>query len=103
MWAVFRSAALTNSIRPAACPGRPISPEIPEKFGVKNVYADVGATFAWTCVGQPRLAAAIQTQTPGGTGIIVVPYANHPSQRCGIDARIDDDPRHAKADPYPPP
>jgi hypothetical protein len=42
--------------------------EIPEKFGVKNVYADVGATFAWTCVGQPRLAAAIMGTLIKGLG-----------------------------------
>jgi predicted TIM-barrel fold metal-dependent hydrolase len=42
--------------------------EIPGKFGVKNVYADVGATFAWTCVGQPRLAAAIMGTLIKGLG-----------------------------------
>jgi predicted TIM-barrel fold metal-dependent hydrolase len=42
--------------------------EIPEKFGVSNVYADVGATFAWTCVGQPKLAAAIMGTLIKGLG-----------------------------------
>jgi predicted TIM-barrel fold metal-dependent hydrolase len=42
--------------------------EIPEKLGVKNVYADVGATFAWTCVGQPQLAAAIMATLIKGLG-----------------------------------
>jgi uncharacterized protein len=42
--------------------------EIPEKLGVTNVYADVGATFAWTCVGQPKLAAAIMGTLIRGLG-----------------------------------
>jgi len=42
--------------------------EIPEKLGVTNVYADVGATFAWTCVGQPKLAAAIMGTLIKGLG-----------------------------------
>lgn len=42
--------------------------EIPEKLGVNNIYADVGATFAWTCVGQPRLAAAIMGTLIRGLG-----------------------------------
>jgi predicted TIM-barrel fold metal-dependent hydrolase len=33
--------------------------EIPEKFGVTNVYGDLGAIFAWTVIAQPRLAAAM--------------------------------------------
>jgi uncharacterized protein len=33
--------------------------EIPEKYGVNNVYADLGATFASMCVSHPRLAAAL--------------------------------------------
>jgi predicted TIM-barrel fold metal-dependent hydrolase len=33
--------------------------EIPQKFGVRNVYGDLGQVFAMTTVAQPRLAAAI--------------------------------------------
>jgi len=33
--------------------------EIPQKFGVSNVYGDLGQVFAMTAVAQPRLAAAI--------------------------------------------
>jgi predicted TIM-barrel fold metal-dependent hydrolase len=33
--------------------------EIPEKYGVSNVYGDLGAIFAWTVIFQPRLAAAM--------------------------------------------
>jgi uncharacterized protein len=33
--------------------------EIPAKYGVKNVYADIGASFAACCVTQPQTAAAM--------------------------------------------
>lgn len=33
--------------------------EIPAKFGVSNVYADIGASFAACCVSEPRTAAAM--------------------------------------------
>jgi uncharacterized protein len=33
--------------------------EIPEKYGVTNVYGDLGQLFAWTAVAEPRLAAAL--------------------------------------------
>ena len=33
--------------------------EIPAKYGVRNVYADVGQLFAHSTVSQPRLAAAL--------------------------------------------
>jgi len=33
--------------------------EIPEKFGVTNVYGDLGAIFAWTVIAQPKVAAAL--------------------------------------------
>ncbi len=33
--------------------------EIPAKFGVSNVYADIGASFAFTVLTHPRLAAAM--------------------------------------------
>jgi uncharacterized protein len=33
--------------------------EIPEKYGVNNVYGDLGQLFAWTAVAEPRLAAAL--------------------------------------------
>jgi predicted TIM-barrel fold metal-dependent hydrolase len=33
--------------------------EVPQKFGVKNVYADLGASFAAICLSHPRGAAAM--------------------------------------------
>jgi uncharacterized protein len=33
--------------------------EIPAKFGVNNVYADVGASFAACCISEPHTAAAM--------------------------------------------
>ena len=33
--------------------------EAPAKYGVSNVYADVGASFAANCLSQPRGAAAM--------------------------------------------
>jgi predicted TIM-barrel fold metal-dependent hydrolase len=33
--------------------------DIPSKFGVSNVYADIGAVFAACCIAQPRTAAAM--------------------------------------------
>jgi predicted TIM-barrel fold metal-dependent hydrolase len=33
--------------------------EIPGKYGVSNVYGDLGSIFAWTVIVQPRLAAAM--------------------------------------------
>jgi predicted TIM-barrel fold metal-dependent hydrolase len=33
--------------------------EIPAKYGVTNVYGDLGQLFAWTAVAEPRLAAAL--------------------------------------------
>lgn len=33
--------------------------EIPEKFGVENVYAEIGAVFAATCIAHPELCAGI--------------------------------------------
>ncbi|MCE2897635.1 MAG: amidohydrolase family protein [Betaproteobacteria bacterium] len=35
---------------------------IPEKFGVNNVYAEIGTTFASTCVTNPRFCAAFMGQ-----------------------------------------
>ena len=35
---------------------------IPEKFGVNNVYAELGTTFASTCVTNPRFCAAFLGQ-----------------------------------------
>jgi predicted TIM-barrel fold metal-dependent hydrolase len=33
--------------------------DVPEKYGVSNVYADVGQLFAWTMIAQPRVTAAL--------------------------------------------
>ena len=42
--------------------------EIPEKYGVTNVYGDLGQLFAWTAVAQPRLAAAVMGLLVKGLG-----------------------------------
>ena len=42
--------------------------EIPEKFGVTNVYGDLGQLFAWTAVAEPRLAAALMGMLVKGLG-----------------------------------
>lgn len=43
--------------------------EIPEKYGVKNVYAELGTCFANTCVTHPRLAAAMMGTLIRGLGV----------------------------------
>jgi uncharacterized protein len=42
--------------------------EIPEKYGVTNVYGDVGQLFAWTSVAEPHLAAALMGILVKGLG-----------------------------------
>jgi len=42
--------------------------EIPQKYGVTNVYADVGATFASCCISFPRLAAGMVGMLVKGLG-----------------------------------
>jgi predicted TIM-barrel fold metal-dependent hydrolase len=43
--------------------------EIPSKFGVNNVYADLGQLFAQTTVVEPRLAAVMLGQLIKGLGL----------------------------------
>ena len=42
--------------------------EIPAKYGVKNVYADVGQLFAQSTMAEPRLAAVMMGQLVAGLG-----------------------------------
>ena len=42
--------------------------EIPAKWGVENVYADIGASFAFTVLTHPRLAAAMVGTLVKGLG-----------------------------------
>jgi predicted TIM-barrel fold metal-dependent hydrolase len=42
--------------------------EIPEKYGVTNVYGDLGQVFAFTAVAEPRLAAALMGMLVKGLG-----------------------------------
>jgi hypothetical protein len=42
--------------------------EIPEKYGVTNVYGDLGQLFAWSTVAEPRLAAALMGTLVKGLG-----------------------------------
>jgi predicted TIM-barrel fold metal-dependent hydrolase len=43
--------------------------EIPEKYGVTNVYGDLGQLFAWTSVAEPRLSAALMGMLIKGLGV----------------------------------
>ena len=43
--------------------------EIPGKYGVSNVYADLGQIFAQTTVTEPRLCAALMGQLIKGMGV----------------------------------
>jgi predicted TIM-barrel fold metal-dependent hydrolase len=43
--------------------------EIPAKYGVKNVYGDLGQLFAHTTVSQPQLAAALMGTLVRGLGV----------------------------------
>jgi predicted TIM-barrel fold metal-dependent hydrolase len=42
--------------------------EIPKKYGVTNVYGDLGQLFAWSTVAEPRLAAALMGTLVKGLG-----------------------------------
>jgi hypothetical protein len=42
--------------------------EIPDKYGVSNVYGDLGQVFAMTAVAQPKLAAALMGTLIKGLG-----------------------------------
>jgi uncharacterized protein len=42
--------------------------EIAEKYGVTNVYGDLGQLFAWTAAAEPRLAAALMGILVKGLG-----------------------------------
>lgn len=42
--------------------------EIPAKYGVTNVFGDLGQLFAWTTVAEPRLAAALMGLLVKGLG-----------------------------------
>lgn len=43
--------------------------EIPEKYGVNNVYAEMGTSFANSCVANPRFAAALLGTWIKGLGV----------------------------------
>ena len=43
--------------------------DIPAKYGVTNVYGDLGQLFAWTSVAEPRLAAALMGMLINGLGV----------------------------------
>jgi len=42
--------------------------DVPGKFGVDNVYGDLGQLFAWTSVAEPRLSAALMGILVKGLG-----------------------------------
>ena len=58
----------TNSSRPAASPGSAILPTFRQKYGVTNVYGDVGQLFAQSVVAEPRLGAALMGILVKGLG-----------------------------------
>ena len=60
--------ALASSSRPAASPGPATWPTFPHKYGVTNVYGDVGQIFATTLVAQPRVCAALMGILMRGLG-----------------------------------
>src|SRR5262245_50359070 len=43
--------------------------EVPAKYGVNNVYGDLGQLFAWTTTANPRLGAAVMGTLIGGLGV----------------------------------
>ena len=55
--------------------GRPICAEIPAKFGVNNVYGEIGTSFATCAVSSPHLAAALVGTLVRGLGADHVPGA----------------------------
>jgi len=42
--------------------------DIPQKYGVTNVYGDLGAIFAWTVIAEPKVAAAMMGTLIKGLG-----------------------------------
>jgi hypothetical protein len=42
--------------------------DIPQQYGVTNVYGDLGQIFAWTAAAEPRLAAFIMGSLVKGLG-----------------------------------
>jgi predicted TIM-barrel fold metal-dependent hydrolase len=42
--------------------------DIPQKYGVKNVYGDLGQIFAQSTLAEPRLCAAMMGQLVKGLG-----------------------------------
>jgi hypothetical protein len=66
--------------------------EIPAKFGVKNVYADVGQLFAQSTIAEPRVSAVMMGQLikawarTTSAGVPMRSGPGHPSgrsRRCG--------------------
>ena len=66
--AAARPTAWPSSTRPAAARGPATSPRSRQKYGVTNVYGDLGQIFAWTAVAEPRLAAALMGMLIKGLG-----------------------------------
>jgi predicted TIM-barrel fold metal-dependent hydrolase len=59
-WAEFQNTGRVSWVSDLA--------EIPEKYGVTNVYGDVGQLFAWSVVAEPRLGAALMGILGKGLG-----------------------------------
>jgi len=57
--------------------------EIPEKYGAKNVYGDLGQLFAWTAVAEPRLAAALMGILVKGLGPDRILWGSDAARRNG--------------------
>ena len=70
-----------NSRRPGASSGSPILPRFRRKYGVKNVYGDLGQLFAQSTIANPRLCAAMM-------GILIRGPRRRPcvlGNRCDLD------------------
>jgi predicted TIM-barrel fold metal-dependent hydrolase len=60
-WAQFQQSGRVEWVSDLA--------DIPAKYGVKNVYGDLGQIFALTTVSEPRIAATMMGQLVKGLGV----------------------------------
>src|SRR5262249_49477782 len=61
---------------------------IPEQYGVTNVYAEMGTSFANSCTANPRFAAALVGTWIKGLGVVwLTTVANRSSTPSGNSRR----------------
>src|SRR5258708_9855080 len=63
--------------------------EIPAKYGVGNVYADLGQLFAFSTIVQPRLAAALMGTLVKGLGADHVIWGTDPGWTGSPPSQIE--------------